>query len=209
MSVLPLLAWLSPSFPIGAFAYSGGLEAAVGRGLVATGDDVAGWLDASLVGGAIRTDCLAATLAATGGEVDELDGLLLALSGSPTREAELVALGHAFVEAAAPWWPDGLGMPRTYPVALGTLAAARGLAASQVPGPFALATVTNAVQAAQRLLPIGQRDGVRIIHRLEATIAALAGAAAVATVDDLTTSTPLAEICALAHPTVEPRLFRS
>ena len=38
-----LLSWTSPSFPIGAFSYSGGLEAAIEEGLVADRDSLGGW----------------------------------------------------------------------------------------------------------------------------------------------------------------------
>ena len=209
MIPLPLLAWLSPSFPVGAFAYSGGLEAAVARGLVADADDLADWLDASLTGGSLRSDALAAAMVALGQDADEIDALVLALAGSPTRGAELRALGAAFAEAAASWWPEGLARPLAYPVALGALARAHGIGASMLAGAFALATVTNAVQAAQRLLPIGQRAGVGIVAGLEPAIARLAAEAERATPDDLFTATPVADICALAHPTIEPRLFRS
>lgn len=209
MIPLPLLTWLSPSFPVGAFAYSGGLEAAVARGVVGDADGLADWLDASLQGGAIRSGTLAAALAARGEDADELDNLIVALAGSPTREAELLALGAAFGEAAAPWWPHGLAPPRTYPVALGVLARAHDIGAGTLAGAFALAALANAVLAAQRLLPIGQRAGVAVLARLEPAVASLAREAERATPDELFTSTPVADIAALAHPTIQPRLFRS
>ena len=209
MIPLPLLTWLSPSFPVGAFAYSGGLEAAVAHGVVTDAEALSEWLDASLAGGAIRSDALAAGMAARGEDAAELDTLVLALAGSPTREAELRALGAAFAEAAAPWWPEGLPCPRAYPVALGALARAHGIEGAVLAGAFALAAITNAVQAAQRLIPVGQRGAVSVIASLEPAIARLAAQAERASVDDLFTATPVADICALAHPTVEPRLFRS
>ena len=209
MTPLALLIWLSPSFPIGAFAYSGGLEAAVARGVVTDADGLADWLDASLHGGTIRADALAAAMAARGEDPDALDALVLALAGSPTREMETRALGAAFAAAAAPWWTDGPSRPTAYPVTLGALARAHGIDAATLAGAFALAAVTNAVQVAQRLLPLGQRAGVGVVAALEPAIAALASEAERATVDDLFTATPVADMLALAHPTVEPRLFRS
>lgn len=209
MTALALLTWLSPSFPVGAFAYAGGLEAAVARDVVRGGNDLADWLAASIAGGAIRADTIALALAARGEGIDDLDDLVLALAGSPAREGELRALGAAFVEAAAPWWPDGLDTPASHPVALGALCRAHGIGAGEAAAAFALAAATNAVQAAQRLLPVGQREGVRVVAELHEAIAALADDAVTATLDDLFTSTPIADICALSHPTIEPRLFRS
>jgi urease accessory protein len=40
-SLIRLMTWLSPAFPVGGFAYSGGLERAVHDGLVADAD----WLE--------------------------------------------------------------------------------------------------------------------------------------------------------------------
>ena len=209
MTALPLLTWLSPSFPIGAFAYSGGLEAAVARELIRNADELRDWLAAALEGGTIRSDALTVAIAARGGEPEELDALVLALAGSPTRENELRALGAAFRQAAAPWWPEGLAAPLAYPVALGALAGAHGITPAEAATAFALAAATNAVQAAQRLLPIGQRAGVALIAALEPTLPGLSAEAEHATTDDLFTTTPAADIAALAHPTIEPRLFRS
>ena len=209
MTALPLLAWLSPSFPVGAFAYSSGLEAAVARGLVADAESLRDWLGASLDGGTIRSDALALALAVRGEPVEELDDLVLALAGSPTREGELRALGAAFREAATPWWPKGLDAPASYPVALGTLCRAHAIDAGEAAGAFALAAITNVVQAAQRLLPIGQHAGVAMIASVEPEVARLAGEAIEATSDDLFSRTPATDICALAHSTIEPRLFRS
>ena len=208
MIPLALLTWLSPAFPVGAFAYSGGLEAAVSRGVVTDADELADWLDASLHGSAVRSDAIALALAARGRD-EGLDELVVALAGSPTRERELRGLGAALSEAALPWRDDRMPLAETYPVALGQLCRMQGIAGDMAASAFALAAVTNAVQAAQRLLAIGQRDGVRIVAALHPAIERLGGEAARATTDDLFTATPIADLCALAHPTVEPRLFRS
>ena len=209
MTPLALLTWLSPAFPVGAFAYSGGLEAAVARGLVHDAESLHDWLAASLEGGAIRSDTLAVALAARSDDAGGIDALVLALSGSPAREAELRSLGAAFREAAAPWWPDDLAAPLAYPVALGALARAHAIGGREAAAAFALAAASNAVQAAQRLLPLGQRAGVAIIAALAPAIEALADEAERVGLDDLYSATPAADICALAHPTIEPRLFRS
>ncbi|MEM9105147.1 MAG: urease accessory protein UreF, partial [Pseudomonadota bacterium] len=44
-ALVRLMSWMSPSFPVGAFAYSNGLEAAVERGLVSNADDLQKWLE--------------------------------------------------------------------------------------------------------------------------------------------------------------------
>ncbi|MEP4421968.1 MAG: urease accessory protein ureF 1, partial [Nitratireductor sp.] len=43
--LLRLLAWLSPSFPVGSFSYSHGLESAVEAGQVGDRDGLRDWID--------------------------------------------------------------------------------------------------------------------------------------------------------------------
>jgi urease accessory protein len=51
-----LLAWLSPSFPTGAFSYSHGLEAAVAAGAVCDRETLQNWIAAIVVQGSGRID---------------------------------------------------------------------------------------------------------------------------------------------------------
>src|SRR5260370_19335602 len=51
-----LLAWLSPNFPIGAFSYSHGLEAAFDFGAVGDAASLQGWIAAVVAPGSGRMD---------------------------------------------------------------------------------------------------------------------------------------------------------
>src|SRR5882724_2294624 len=51
-----LLAWLSPSFPVGAFSYSHGIEAAVEAGQLRNRASLEAWVASILRHGAGRTD---------------------------------------------------------------------------------------------------------------------------------------------------------
>src|SRR6202040_2991728 len=51
-----LLAWLSPGFPVGAFSYSHGLEAAAAAGMVHDRVTLQGWIAAIVVQGSGRID---------------------------------------------------------------------------------------------------------------------------------------------------------
>src|SRR5829696_6410128 len=51
-----LLAWLSPSFPIGAFSYSHGLEAAAGSGAIHDRASLQSWIAAIVAHGSGRID---------------------------------------------------------------------------------------------------------------------------------------------------------
>ena len=57
-TLLPLLVWLSPSFPTGAFAYSHGLEWAVDAGDIEDAATLADWLADLLEHGSLRADAV-------------------------------------------------------------------------------------------------------------------------------------------------------
>ena len=54
--LLRLQAWLSPTFPIGGFSYSHGLEEAVALGDVDDPESLFGWIEAAVSQGAGRVD---------------------------------------------------------------------------------------------------------------------------------------------------------
>lgn len=55
---LPLMVWLSPSFPVGAFAYSHGLEWAFEAGDLTDAATLRDWLDALVRHGSLRNDLI-------------------------------------------------------------------------------------------------------------------------------------------------------
>ncbi|MEX6505011.1 urease accessory protein UreF [Jiella sp. M17.18] len=104
-----LLTLFSSAFPIGGFAYSHGLEAAVREGTLrdATGVEAwarlllsagSGWNDLVLLAGAWR-----ATKADDTDRLGAAAELATALCGSAERRMETLALGAAFTEASQPW----------------------------------------------------------------------------------------------------------
>ena len=54
--LLRLMAWLSPSFPVGGYTYSHGIEYAVEAGLVHDANSLAGWIEGIMLHGGGRID---------------------------------------------------------------------------------------------------------------------------------------------------------
>ena len=220
---LPLLIWLSPAFPVGAFAYSHGLEWAVEAGDVTNAATLAAWLEDLLAFGAPRNDAILFALtfrAAAAGEAAEvlrLNELAVALAGSAERRLETVAQGAAFVAAMRGAWPtptlDLLSTqgdePIAYPIVVALAAAGHGLPLESSLQAFVLSLIANLVSAAVRLGPIGQSDGQRVIAALLQDIRRLAGEAAQARLDDLGGCAFRSDIAAMRHETQYSRLFRS
>src|ERR1700722_11900224 len=114
---LKLLAWLSPAFPTGAFAYSHGLEWAVEVGDVTDEASLLAWLTDVLLNGTGRTDTILLRhghhAASDARRLIEIAALALATSASRERRDEALAQGKAFVRAAAEW--RGPGTPQSAP----------------------------------------------------------------------------------------------
>lgn len=220
---LPLLAWLSPAFPVGAFAYSHGLEWAVEAGDVHDAATCRGWIEDLLAVGSGRNDAVllaAAWRAATAGDaagMRDVAELAAAMQPSAERRLETTAQGNAFITAVRGAWPteaveqlksawDG---DVAYPVALGTAAAGHGCGLRATLEAFMLAFVSNIVSAVVRLGPIGQTDGQRILAALLPQMRDTAAFAEASTLDDLGAAAFRSDIASMRHETQYTRLFRS
>lgn len=211
-----LLAWASPAFPVGAFAYSAGLETAIAEGRVRDAATTRDWIAGNLAAGGARNDAILAALACRGhadaARLGALAGLCLALTPARQRHEELLVTGGAFLDAAQAW-PDPvhgrLPRPCPYPVAFGAVAGAAGIAAADTVLALLTAHVQAQISVAVRLVPIGQTDGLAILAAVEPVIAALAPALAEAGEDDLGTASYAADIAAMNHETLTTRIFRS
>ncbi len=229
-----LLAWMSPSFPVGAYTYSHGLERVIEDGTVFDAATLYAWLDGVLRHGAGRSDAVLlvhAMSAATLGDEKafrELLELSLALQPSSERRLEAGAQGDAFASAVAAAWAPPLetaasrlfarlttgpdAVPRggwTYCAALAASAAAWGLPAGTVVSAGLHAFAANLVSAAVRAVPLGQTDGQRVLSRLGTTIRIVAGEALLAPLSDIGGCAFAADIASMNHETQYTRLFRS
>lgn len=215
-ALLRLMAWLSPAFPIGGFAWSGGLERAVCDGLVKDAESLADWLSTLLRHGALWNDAVLFSEAwrqfESEAALKETAELGLALAGSAERFTETLSLGKAFVVAASAWpHPvfDRLPSDVPFPAAVGAVAAAHDVPLDQALAAYLHATVSQSVSSGIRLGISGQADGVAILASLEGLLGEIAELAARSSLDDLGSATVQAEITSLRHETQNSRLFRS
>ncbi len=208
-SFLLLLNWMSPTFPIGSFAYSHGLEQAIADGRITAPDDVARWIADLLQAGTAWNDAVLFAQCWLGSP-EEINEQALALAGSAERYSETIQLGRNFNLAAAVWTGDEQqGSVMAYPVAAGCSCKAMGISQSQALLAFLQGFCAAQVSVAVRLVPIGQTAGLRILRNLSPLIATIANRAAAATREDIGTNCVAADIAAMQHETLEPRIFRT
>lgn len=228
-----LLAWLSPSFPVGAYTYSHGLEWAIEDGTVHGASDLQRWLDDVLRHGSGRNDAILlarvheAFRAGDLGLCREIAELSVAQQPSKERHLETTAQGTAFVSAVTQAWPvaDAQASARlaefarpdgqnhiamwSYPVAVGIFSAAHGIPMRPAVHGALHAFAANLVSAAVRAVPLGQTDGQRVIAALEPVITQVSEEALSASLDDIGSSSFRADIASQKHETQRTRLFRT
>ena len=188
-----LMSWLSPSFPVGAFSYSHGIEYAVEAGLVRDEQTLHAWIAAGLdhefgpVNGAMLRAAYEAVAAKD--RVALLDALEEARAFVPTLEFELEhkAQGQAFMLAFRAAWND-----------LGWLESA--LQANWTPYPSA---------AGIRLIPLGQTAGQRVLAGLQDAVIGAADGVLIRDPRDVGSASPVVEWASIHHETQYTRLFRS
>jgi len=218
-----LLTWLSPSFPVGAFSYSSGLEWAVEAGDIGDAASLRDWLTSMLAEGSGFCDgvFLAHAHRAASSRDDarlrEIAELAAAFAPSRERHLETSAQGRAFIDIArAAWDCDGLermvsccGGAIVYPVAVGVVSAAHAIALASAMQAFLHGVASNWISAGARLIPLGQTDSQRVLAMLEPVVVSTAKRALQASLDDLGSATFRADLAGMRHETQYTRLFRS
>jgi urease accessory protein len=210
-------------FPVGAFAFSAGLEAAVQRGVVrdraglaeftrtvthlaATGDGVA---------------LLAGHRGAVAGDLDRIrraDEAVHLRKLSEENRTMTVRMGRKLAEAAAYVVGESIldkrlrdaaedRVPVTYPVAFGALFAILGLPEEHAFAAHQYGVAVMVLSAAVRLMRVDHLDTQAILYAVNATAAEEYRCAAVARLDDMAAFGPVIDVLAAAHVHAHVRMF--
>ncbi len=213
---LLLSQWLSPAFPVGAFAYSHGLERAIRSGDVAGRDDLLDWLVSLLEFGSARNDAIFlvhAWGAESERELAEIAALAQAFSSSAERHRETMEMGRALAGTLnGTGWEEfsGTGLEfMAYPVVLGVAARVRGIPLGACVLAFLQAFCANLVSAAQRLVPLGQTEAQDILSRLHGPLENQARKMIDAPLEALGGCAFGSDMAAMEHETQTVRLFRT
>ncbi len=209
--LLTLVQWLSPAYPIGSFAWSHGIEAAIARGWITDGNDLQDWLTDLIQQGSIRSDAILISLAYGTTDLSglmDLNATARALAASKERIKEAERQGAAFAKTTREVWK--LNLPDLMlPVALGYAAQQQDLDEASLISIYAHSVLSNLVSAAQRLMALGQTEAQGILSALSPLCADLSNGVAHADIDDIYSNCFLSDIASMVHETQQPRLFQS
>jgi urease accessory protein len=210
----------SPALPIGAFAYSQGLEQAIELTWVRDEASAAAWILGLLSNNLARLDLpVLARLHqafASGDEaaVHRWSHFLFASRGSMELQAEERHLGGALARvldglgvAGARDWQAATHVTHATMFALGAVRWAIPLPEATVG--YAFAWTEAQVGAATRLCPLGQGAAQRILSRALPIIDGAAAGALVLPDDDVGAAAPAQAIASALHETLYSRLCRS
>jgi len=229
LALLRLMQLVSPSLPVGAFAYSQGLEWAVESRWIGTAAEAEDWLADQLRAAVTHTDLpllLRMQAAAAAGDRTRLDNwidLLLAARESAELRAEEAGRGRALSDLLAALGIFGEGsqltaqdtgawrrtLARSQLAAFAVAAAAWRIAPREAALGYAWCWLENLALAAVKLVPLGQTDGQRMLARLLGDIPAAVDTAFDLADDDIGASSPALAIASCGHETQYTRLFRS
>jgi urease accessory protein len=210
-------------FPIGGFAFSGGLESAVQKRVVTDAATLQAYartaVEQAAMGDGIAV--VRAHAAALAGDADELmaiDRRVYARKLSGETRTMTVRMGKKFAEMGAEVtgapllaaWRERIASgatPGCYPVALAVNFAVQGLPARDAFVVHQYGVGSMILSAALRLMKVSHVDTQRLLYRLTADADAAYEAAAAARLTDMAGFAPLAEILAAVHVKAHVRLF--
>lgn len=205
--VLTLSQLLSPSFPVGGFAYSKGLETAIDDGLITDGISLQDWVSDLMEHGSLRNDAVLLNLAYADPDSKRVDAVACAFAASRERLVETDLQGAAFCDTVRDVWGLELGW-LCYPVAVGRVARMLTLDPELTAAMYAQAFVANMAAAAMLLVPLGQTDGQVVQTALNPMCLSLAAETQGASEDDLNSFAFLSDIMAMRHEAQSPGIFR-
>lgn len=204
---LILAQWMSPSFPVGAFAYSHGLETAIADGRVADAGTLQDWLEDIATFGSGQSD-LVLLAAAYRGDTQAAEAMAQAIAPSLERLQETQRQGRAFCDAVNAVWL--LALPDLcYPVAVGAAAARLELPIALTARFYLHAFLSNLTSAAVRLVPLGQTDGQRVIDELAPHVEETARTALATPLASISGASFAADIASMQHECLNTRIFRT
>ncbi len=209
-ALITLTQWLSPSFPISAYAYSHGLENAIDEGQISDANGLQIWLEDVLLHGSGYSDAVLLSCAynAPAEEIGGINDVARAFAASGERLTETVDQGRAFAQTVDQIWETDMGA-LCYPVAVGRAARLKNLPLEQTVTFYTHSFAASLVSVAVRLIPLGQTEGQAVLAALATSIEQSSAKAINADLNDLTSSCFALDIASMRHETQYSKVFRT
>ncbi|HTQ99381.1 MAG TPA: urease accessory UreF family protein [Candidatus Acidoferrum sp.] len=216
-ALLRLLQLASPALPVGAYAFSQGLEAAIDQAWLTDANDVYEWLGLQLDHGLAHVDLpivlrlQKSWLQRDSVEVRYWNSCLLASRETSELRLAETATGEALARLLPSLdilLPYAL-KPPTFAALFALAAAHWRLSAALLLHGYAWAWLENQVMAATKLLPLGQSQSQALLSRLLERVPAAIETAQTLPIAEIGGSLPGLALASIRHENQYSRLFRS
>lgn len=206
-----LLQLASPALPVGAYSYSGGLEAAIEAGAVKDAASAARWIGDVLSHSVARMEApLLARMMRDPDSIARWNEMFLASRETAELRAETVQMGYSLCRLLG-----DIGVPvpvleePSYPAAFASAVAAWRVDPRAAMIAYLWSWAESQVMAAVKAVPLGQTDAQRILLALGDRLEGFADAALALEDAALGNFTPGLALLSATHETQYSRLFRS
>ena len=160
-----LQTWFSPSFPIGSYSFSHGLEALIEDKLIANKQDILDFLNCILFYGTCKNEIILIKYAYQG---SDLNDFAFSLCPSKERKIESLEMGNAFRKILKDSWDYELPINTAYPICIGKAANHFQIPLNLTMISFLQSFISNLVNVCVKHIPIGQKIGQDcIVHSLK------------------------------------------
>lgn len=216
MNLARLLQLASPTLPVGAYSYSGGLEAAIEAGVVRDAGSAERWIGDVLEFSVVRMEgpILFSFIRSFNqknlDEIQELNERFLASRESAELRAETVQMGYSLNRLLKDLDAGEVPVAEpSFPAAYAYAAAQWKIEPEAALQAYLWAWLENQVMAAVKAVPLGQTDGQRILLSLGGLLPSLTAKAKNVKEQDLENFAPGLALLSAKHETQYSRLFRS
>ena len=151
-----LQTWFSPSFPIGSYSFSHGLEALIDDKLIANKQDILDFLNCILLYGTCKNEIILIKYAYQG---SDLNDFAFSLCPSKERKIESLEMGNAFRKILKDSWDYELPINTAYPICIGKAANHFQIPLNLTMISFLQSFISNLVNVCVKHIPIGQKIG--------------------------------------------------
>jgi urease accessory protein len=210
-SLARLLQLASPALPVGAYSYSGGLEAAVEAGIVHDAASAERWIGDVLDHAMARMEApVLWRMMRESDRIEEWNEFFLASRETAELRAESAQMGYSLARLL-----EDLGVGKididepSFPAAFAFAVAAWKIDPAAALQAYLWAWLENQAMAGVKSVPLGQTEAQRMLLRLGDRLAGIARDVATLEDDELANFTPGLAILSSRHETQYSRLFRS
>ncbi|HEY9880674.1 MAG TPA: urease accessory protein UreF [Leptolyngbyaceae cyanobacterium] len=220
-SLLKLLQLASPALPVGAFSYSEGLETLVDSGVVQSPESVHHWITQELRYGAVRLEAAMVVRSHHAFTARDFSALhywnrwLSAVRETEELRLQSWQMGRGLTRMVEQIEPDlrdaisNVGTPCNFAIAFGFTAAHWQIDLESSVLGYLQSWATNLINAAIKLVPLGQTSGQQLLLKIYPTLAEASQEILVLQDDQLETSGWGLSLASMQHETLYSRLFRS